>query len=46
MRQRSDPGRRQNTEKPDKPLSVTTSSDVPEFATEHLKDTLKRRGSS
>ena len=36
----------QNTEKPDKPLSVTTSSDVPEFATEHLKDTLKAAGLS
>ena len=36
----------QNTEKPDKPLTVTTSSDVPEFATGHLKDTLKAAGLS
>jgi hypothetical protein len=36
----------QNTEKPDKPLTVTTSSDVPEFASQHLKDTLKAAGLS
>jgi hypothetical protein len=29
----------QNTEKPDKPRTVTTSSDVGAFVTEHLKDT-------
>jgi len=34
----------QNTEKPDKPRPVTTSSDVPEFVSEHLKDTLKAAG--
>jgi len=36
----------QNTEKPDKPLSVTTSSDVTEFTSEHLKATLKAAGMS
>ena len=34
----------QNTEKPDKPRSVTTSSDVGGFVTEHLKDTLRAGG--
>ena len=34
----------QNTEKADKPLSVSTSSDVPAFVTEHLKDTLRAGG--
>ena len=34
----------QNTEKPDKPRPVTTSSDVGGFVTEHLKDTLRAGG--
>jgi hypothetical protein len=34
----------QNTEKPDKPRPVTTSSDVGAFVTEHLKDTLRAGG--
>ena len=34
----------QNTEKPDKPRPVTTSSDVGAFVTEHLKDTLRAAG--
>jgi Lipopolysaccharide-assembly len=34
----------QNTEKPDKPRPVTTSSDVGGFLTEHLKDTLRAGG--
>ena len=34
----------QNTEKADKPLPVSTSSDVPAFVTEHLKDTLRAGG--
>ena len=34
----------QNTEKPDKPRSVTTSSDVGAFVTEHLKDSLHAGG--
>ena len=34
----------QNTEKPDKPLTVTTSADVPAFTSEHLKGTLKAAG--
>ena len=34
----------QNTEKPDKPRPVTTSSDVGGFVTEHLKDTLHAGG--
>jgi hypothetical protein len=34
----------QNTEKPDKPRQVTTSSDVGAFVTEHLKDTLRAGG--
>ena len=34
----------QNTEKPEKPLAVTTSGDVPAFASEHLKGTLKSAG--
>jgi hypothetical protein len=34
----------QNTEKPDKPRPVTTSSDVGGFVTEHLKDTLRSGG--
>ena len=34
----------QNTEKPDKPRPVTTSSDVGGFVTEHLKDTLRAAG--
>ena len=34
----------QNSEKPDKPRPVTTSSDVGGFVTEHLKDTLRAGG--
>ncbi len=34
----------QNTEKPDKPRSVTTSSDVAAFVTEHFRDTLRAAG--
>jgi hypothetical protein len=34
----------QNTEKPEKPLSVTTSSDVAAFITEHFRDTLRSGG--
>jgi hypothetical protein len=34
----------QNTEKPDKPRKVTTSSDVGAFVTEHLKDSLRAAG--
>jgi len=34
----------QNTEKPDKPRTVTTSSDVGAFVTEHLKDSLRAAG--
>jgi len=34
----------QNTEKPDKPRPVTTSSDVGAFVTEHLKDSLRAGG--
>jgi len=34
----------QNTEKPEKPLTVTTSADVPAFTSEHLKGTLKAAG--
>jgi hypothetical protein len=36
----------ENTEKPDKPLPVSTSTDVPAFVTEHLKDTLRAAGLS
>jgi hypothetical protein len=36
----------QNTEKPDKPRSVTTADDVPAFVTQHLKDTLRAAGLS
>jgi hypothetical protein len=34
----------ENTEKPDKPRQVTTSSDVGAFVTEHFKDTLRSAG--
>src|ERR1700724_1747100 len=34
----------ENTEKPDKPRQVTTSSDVGAFVTEHFKDTLRGAG--
>jgi hypothetical protein len=36
----------ENTEKPAKPRSVTTSSDVPAFVTDHVKETLRAAGLS